>query len=298
MDLNMIIQVGLSGLAMGGVYSMVAFGFHICHRITRAVNFGQGDFLMVASFITLMFIRMGIPSIFVFILVVIAMAILGIILEKVTIRPVLGAGLSYVLTTMGFGMILENAVSAIWGGSAQPFPFFFGGMRGKIISLAGINVYPEEIIIILFSLFIMFFFFVLLNKTMMGKAFSAVAHNRDTALILGIDVKMISVITFVIASVLAGISGFLVGPLVSVEPFMGLKFAIKGFIAAILGGLLNPVGILVGSSLLGLIENYTNLITSQFGDMISFITVIIVLTFRPSGLFEKMEGREEENAVF
>jgi branched-chain amino acid transport system permease protein len=294
----MIIQVGLSGLAMGGIYAMVAFGFHICHRITRAVNFGQGDFLMVACFITLMFIRMGIPSYFVFLLVVIAMAILGIILERIAIRPVMGAGLSYILTTMGFGMITENAVSGIWGGSAQPFPFFFGGMRGKIISLAGINVYPEEIIIIMVAFFIMLFFFVLLNKTMIGKAFSAVAHNRDTALILGIDVKMISVITFVIASILAAISGFLVGPIASVEPFMGLKFAIKGFIAAILGGLLNPVGILVGAFLLGLIENFTNLVTSQFGDMISFLIVITVLIFRPSGLFEKMEGREEENAVF
>lgn len=293
MDIITIIQVAMSGLAFGGIYALIGSGFYIANRTTNTLNFGQGDFLMLGCFITITFMRFDIPAYLIFFFAVLFLGGLGILLERVAVRPVATAGLSFVLTTMGFGMILENAAVVIWGNFAQPFPSFFGGMKRMIINIGGIGFFPEEFFILVTSLLVMFFFLFLLNRTITGKAFAAVAFNPDIASILGVNVIRTKVVAFILASMLAGIAGFLIGPLTSVEPFMGLKFAIKGFVAGILGGFMNPVGILIGALLLGLMENFTNLLTSQYGDMIAFLTVIIVLLFRPSGLFKEQEIRSK-----
>ena len=283
----------MSGLAFGGIYALIGSGFYIANRTTNTLNFGQGDFLMVGCFITITFMRFNIPAYLIFIFLLIFLGGLGIILERVAVRPVAKAGLSFVLTTMGFGMIIENAAVVIWGNYAQPFPSFFGGMKRMIINIGGVGFFPEEFFILITSLLVMFFFLFLLNQTITGKAFATVAFNPDIASLMGVNVVQTKVVVYILASMLAGIAGLLIGPLTSVEPFMGLKFAIKGFVAGILGGFMNPMGILIGALLLGLMENFTNLITSQYGDMIAFLTVIVVLLFRPSGLFKEQEIRSK-----
>jgi branched-chain amino acid transport system permease protein len=293
MDIITILQVAMSGLAFGGIYALIGSGFYIANRTTNTLNFGQGDFLMVGCFITITFMRFNIPAYLIFIFLLIFLGGLGIILERVAVRPVAKAGLSFVLTTMGFGMIIENAAVVIWGNYAQPFPSFFGGMKRMIINIGGVGFFPEEFFILITSLLVMFFFLFLLNQTITGKAFATVAFNPDIASLMGVNVVQTKVVVYILASMLAGIAGLLIGPLTSVEPFMGLKFAIKGFVAGILGGFMNPMGILIGALLLGLMENFTNLITSQYGDMIAFLTVIVVLLFRPSGLFKEQEIRSK-----
>ncbi len=293
MDFITIIQVAMSGLAFGGIYALIGSGFYIANRTTNTLNFGQGDFLMVGCFITITFMRFNIPSYVILAFLLVFLGGLGIILERVAVRPVATAGLSFMLTTMGFGMIVENAAVLIWGNYAQPFPSFFGGMKRMIVNIGGIGFFPEEFFILIASLLVMFFFFFLLNRTITGKSFATVAFNPDVASLLGVNVIRTKVVVFIFASMLAGIAGFLIGPLTSVEPFMGLKFAIKGFVAGILGGFMNPVGILIGALLLGLMENFTNLLTSQYGDMIAFLAVVVVLLLRPSGLFKEQEIRSK-----
>ncbi len=287
MDTATIIQIAVSGLAMGGIYALVGEGFYIASRITNTINFGQGDFVMLGCFVTLMFIHLNIPPYAILFLVIVVLGVVGAILERVAIRPVAHAGLSFVLTGMGFAMIVQNTVVTIWGNHARPFPSFFGGGREKVIRIGEIGFFPEEIFIILVSIFVMVCFLWLLKKTIIGKAFSAVAYNPDTASLFGINVTWMKVGAYIIASILAGVAGFIVGPITTVEPFMGFKLTIKGFAAAIMGGFLNPVGILAGALLLGLIENFCGLVTSQFGDMIAFLVIIGILIFRPSGLFKE-----------
>jgi branched-chain amino acid transport system permease protein len=287
MDIAMIIQIAVSGLAMGGIYALVGEGFYIAYRITNTINFGQGDFVMLGCFITLMFIHLSLPFYVILFLTITILGVVGAILERVAIRPVAHAGLSFVLTGMGFAMILQNIVVVIWGNHARPFPSFFGGGREKVIRIGEIGFFPEEIFVIAVSLFVMVCFLLLLRKTIIGKAFSAVAYNPDTASLFGINVIQMKVGAYIIAAILAGVAGFILGPITTVEPFMGFKLTIKGFAASILGGFLNPVGILVGALLLGLIENFSGLVTSQFGDMISFLVIIGILIFRPSGLFKE-----------
>jgi branched-chain amino acid transport system permease protein len=223
--------------------------------------------------------------------VVVCLALLGVLVERVAIRPVMKAGhaaLTWAFTTLGVGVIVQNTAISVWGNSSQNFPPLFGG-KLELLRVGGVGLYTAELVIIVLSTAIMLAYLWLLRRTLIGKALAAVAFSADTAALLGINVRRMHVLAYVIASVLAGLCGLLVGPVSVVHPFIGLNFAIKGTAAAILGGFASPVGIWVGGLLLGIIELTSNLVSSQFGDLYPFLVIVLVLVFRPSGLFV---GRE------
>ena len=287
----MIVQVLVSGIAVGGIYVLVAQGFYITWRTSVTLNFGQGDFLMFGAFVALSFLRAGVPVVLTAALVVACLAVLGAALERVAIRPVMTAGhaaLTWAFTTLGVGVIIQNATISIWGNSSQNFPPLFGG-KLELLRIGGVGVYTAELVIIALSTVIMLAYLWVLRRTLFGKALAAVAFSGDTAALFGINVRRMHMLAYVIASVLAGICGFLVGPISVVHPFIGLNFALKGMAAAILGGFASPLGIWAGGLLLGVIELTSNLVSSQFGDLYPFLVIVLVLIFRPSGLFA---GRE------
>ena len=286
-----ILQILVGGLAVGGIYALIAQGFYITHRTTLTLNFGQGDFLMLGAFLGLTLVKTGLPILLVALIVVLVLAGLGVVLELVAIRPVGYLTLSWVLTTMGFGTIIQNVATTFWGKSSQSFPSLVRGKVVDVIRVAGVGIVVEELFIIVASILIMGGYLFLLNRTLTGKALAAVAFNRDTAALLGINVERMAILSYVIAAVLAAVSGILVGPITSLHPFMGAKFAIKGFAAGIMGGFMSPVGIWVGAILLGIIELFSNLLSSQFGDLYPFLVIILVLIFRPSGLFRDPTAR-------
>jgi branched-chain amino acid transport system permease protein len=282
-----LIQILVSGIAVGGIYVLVAQGFYITWRTSVTLNFGQGDFLMLGAFVALTVLRMGLPVVAAVAVVVVALALLGVVLERVAVQPVLKAGhgaLTWAFTTLGVGVILQNTAIMVWGNSSQNFPPLFGG-RFEVIRVGGVGVYGAELAIIVLSTLTMLGYLYLLRRTLIGKALSAVAFSGETAALLGINVRHVHVLAYVIASVLAGLCGVLVGPISVVHPFIGLNFAIKGTAAAILGGFSSPVGIWVGGLLLGVVELSSNLLSSQFGDLYPFLVIVLVLIFRPSGLF-------------
>jgi branched-chain amino acid transport system permease protein len=291
MSAEMIVQVLVSGIAVGGIYVLVAQGFYITWRTSVTLNFGQGDFLMFGAFVALSFLRAGVPVVLTAALVVVCLALLGGALERVAIRPVMTAGhaaLTWAFTTLGVGVIIQNATISIWGNSSQNFPPLFGG-KLELLRIGGVGVYTAELVIIALSTVIMLAYLWVLRRTLFGKALSAVAFSGETAALFGINVRRMHMLAYVIASVLAGICGFLVGPISVVHPFIGLNFALKGMAAAILGGFASPLGIWAGGLLLGVIELTSNLVSSQFGDLYPFLVIVLVLIFRPSGLFA---GRE------
>lgn len=293
MSAEMIVQVLVSGIAVGGIYVLVAQGFYITWRTSVTLNFGQGDFLMFGAFVALSFLRTGVPVVLTAALVVVCLAVLGAVLERVAIRPVMTAGhaaLTWAFTTLGVGVIIQNAAISIWGNSSQNFPPLFGG-KLELLRIGGVGVYAAELVIIVLSTVIMLVYLWVLRRTLFGKALAAVAFSGDTAALFGINVRRMHMLAYVIASVLAGICGFLVGPISVVHPFIGLNFALKGMAAAILGGFASPLGIWAGGLLLGVIELTSNLVSSQFGDLYPFLVIVLVLIFRPSGLFA---GREAD----
>jgi branched-chain amino acid transport system permease protein len=290
MSLTNALQLLVSGIAVGAIYTLTAKGLFIAHLATHRLNFGQGDFLMVGAYVSLALLLVGVPAPLVLVAVLAVMAVLGWGLERIAIRPLDRAGdqtggYAWVLTTAGVALILQNVVELVWGKSAQYAPPIFSATRNNVVQIGGVGIFVEELVIIVVAFLVVVAFYLFLFRTRWGQAIYAVAFNPEAAALLGVNVKGTVVLSFVLASLLAGISGFLIGPLVSVQPHMGLVFTIKAFAVASIGGFGNPLGLLAGGLLFGIAEAYSNYFDSAFGDLYPLIAVLALLAFRPTGLF-------------
>jgi len=285
------LQILVSGLAMGAIYTLTAKGLFIAHLATHKVNFGQGDFLMVGAFISMSLVVAEVPILVVLPLVLLALGLLGWGLERIAIRPLdrfggqkVGA-YSWILTTAGVALILQNIAELVWGKSAQYSPPLFSDGRDNIVEVAGVNFFLEEILVIIFAALVVVFFYYMLFRSKWGRAVYAVAFNPEAATLLGIDVRRTVILVFVLASLLAGISGLLVGPLITIHPHIGLMFTIKALAVAAIGGFSNPIGILIGGVFFGIAEAFSNYFDSSFGDLYPLLFILAFLIVRPSGLF-------------
>lgn len=289
------LQILVSGLAMGAIYTLSAKGLFIAHLATHKVNFGQGDFLMIAAFVSMTLLLAGFPLIASIALVLMVMAVLGWGLERIAIRPLQrqvhrGVSYSWILTTAGVALILQNVAELVWGKSSKYSPPLLSAERDNVVFIGGVGLFVEEILVIIFAAFVMAAFYWLLFRTRSGKAIYAMAFNPETASLLGIDVKRTVVLVFILAALLAGMAGILVGPLITIHPHIGLLFTIKALAVAVVGGFANPLGILIGGFLFGVAEAFSNYFDSAFGDLYPLIFVLILLVFRPSGLFGEPES--------
>ena len=292
MTLTNFIQLLVTGMAMGAIYTLTAKGLFIAHLTTNRVNFGQGDFLMAASFLSLAAIGAGFPLPVVVVAVVIILCLMGWGLERFAVRPLdrfgvgrAGGALAWILTTAGVALILQNTVELIWGKSSQYSPPLFSDRRDNVITVGGVGFFLEELLIILAALGAVGAFWWALFRTRWGRDVYTVAFNPDAASLLGINVRRTVTSVWVIAALLAAFSGILVGPLVTVHPHMGLIFTIKALAVASLGGFANPLGILVGGMIFGVAEALANYWDSNYGDLYPLLFVMAMLVLKPSGIF-------------
>lgn len=292
MTLTNFIQLLVTGMAMGAIYTLTAKGLFIAHLTTNRVNFGQGDFLMAASFLSLAAIGAGLPLPVAIVAVIIVLSLMGWGLERFAVRPLdrfgsgrAGGALAWILTTAGVALILQNTVELIWGKSSQYSPPLFSDRRDNVIMIGQIGFFLEELLIILAALAAVGGFWWALFRTRWGRDVYTVAFNPDAAALFGIDVRRTVTSVWVIAAILAAISGILVGPLVTVHPHMGLIFTIKALAVASLGGFANPLGILVGGILFGVAEALANYWDSKYGDLYPLLFVMAMLVLKPSGIF-------------
>ncbi|MEA2986472.1 MAG: branched-chain amino acid transport system permease protein [Alphaproteobacteria bacterium] len=285
------VQLLFSGLAMGAIYALTAKGLFIAHLATARMNFGQGEFLMIAAYLSMALILAGIPVAVSAVVVIAVMGALGWALERFALRPLdrfrslAGGQYSWVLTTMGVALIIQNVATLVWGKSSQYSPPLFSESRSNVIKVFGVGVFVEELVVIVTALVVVAFFYWFLFRTRQGRGIQAIAFNPEAATLLGVDVRRTVTLVFVLAAVLAGISGILVGPIVTVQPHMGLVFTVKAFAVASLGGFANPLGVLVGALIFGITESFSNYFNSKFGDLIPLIIVLVLLVIKPSGLF-------------
>ena len=289
--MDALLEIVLSGLAMGAIYTLSAQGLLVTHLAAHRMNFGQGDFLMIAAFLSMTLLLAGVPVIGAMLLVAAALALLGVLLERIAIRPldrhrrIGGDSHAWILTTMGFALILQNVTTLIWGRSSHYSPPLFSAERNSVVTIAGVSLYREEIVVMAAALIAVGLFYLLLMRSQTGKAIRVVAFDPDTARLLGIDVRRTLVIAFVLASLLAAVSGVLIGPLITVQPAMGLVLTIKALAVASIGGFANPVGVLIGGLIFGVVEGVSNYADSAFGDLYPLLMVLALLAVRPSGLF-------------
>lgn len=293
-----ILQAIFSGLALGSIYALVALGFNITHNTTKTFNFGQGEFLVAGAFIavstllllaghdfsgTLQTAEVTLTRYGLSLLVTVAiMAVLGVLVYYVAIRPFVGqAGLAWVMSTIGFGIIIQNIALAIWGPSPMVMPSPLGN---EVLRIGGSGVLPQEILVLCVSVVLMLCLDVVMRKTRLGKAVRAVAQNSGAATLMGINVTAIVVLAFVVSASLAGVAGLLIAPITTASVFMGLTLALKAFSAAIVGGLSNPRGCMLGGFLLGLIEALVGLWHAELREISVFLLIILVLVLKPEGL--------------
>ncbi len=293
-----ILQAVLSGLALGGVYALVALGFNITHSTTKTFNFGQGEFLVAGAFVAvsglLLLAGKGITDPLnpddvtllryagSMVISMVVLGLLGVLLYYTAVRPFVGqAGLAWVMSTIGFGIIIQNVALAVWGPSAVVMPSPLGN---DVIRVFGAGILPQEIMVLVASIAVMLCIDVVMRKTKIGKAVRAVAQSMDAATLMGINVSAIVVLAFVVSSSLAGLAGLLIAPITTASVYMGLTLALKAFSAAIVGGLNNPRGCMLGGFLLGLLEALVGLWHAELREISIFMLIILVLALKPEGL--------------
>ena len=295
-----LVQAVISGLAVGGAYALVALGFSITFTTTKTLNFSHGEFVSAGAFIGMsaLFLVLGkplssttfgdaIPSagaqLFALLAALGVMGALGWLLYVLGVRPFAGRpGMAWVMSTLGFGVILQSIGLAVWGPKPVVVPAPVGDV---VIRLFGVGVRPQELLMLGVAVSVMFIFDHVMNRTMVGKAMRAVAANKSVASLMGINTNAMMIGAFVVSSALAGLSGFLLAPIAQASLFMGLTVGLKGFSGAMIGGLNNPRGCVIGGFVLGVFESLVNLWQAQWREVAVFALVILVLAFRPTGLF-------------
>lgn len=291
MNLSDLLQMLVSGIAMGGLYTLMGKGLLITYLTTRALNFGQGDFLMIASFLSMALLTAGLPTLAVLPAVIAILVLLGVLLERVAIRPLSRqlagstGSMAWILTTMGFGMILQNSAQLVWGKSRFSSPPLFADAGRSIVQVLGVGFYMEEVAVAVTSLFVVAVFYWFLFRARWGKEITAVSFDKSTAALLGIDVRKVVIVSYAMMAVLAALCGILAGPITTVQTHMGLAFMLKGFAVVCIGGFVNPVGILIAGFGFGIFEALSNYVDSAFGDLYPFAFALAFLVIRPSGIF-------------
>ena len=295
-----LLQALLSGLAVGSAYALVALGFSVTFTTTKTLNFSHGEFVSAGAFIgmSVLFLAVGKPltstsfggaqpgagiQLLALLFTLLAMGAVGWLLFVLGVRPfVRRPGMAWVMSTLGFGVILQSVGLAIWGPKPVVVPSPVGD---DIVRLFGVGVRPQELLMLAVSVVVMLVFDHVMRRTMVGKAMRAVANNPQVASLMGIPVTRMMVGAFVVSSALAGLSGFMLAPIAQASLFMGLAVGLKGFSAAMIGGLSNARGCVIGGFLLGVLESFVNMWSAQWREVAVFMLVILVLALRPNGLF-------------
>jgi branched-chain amino acid transport system permease protein len=285
------LQQLVNGLSLGSIYGLIALGYTMVYGILRLINFAHGDVYMVGAYMGYYlstWMRGAPPSFFRAAVVMLgamaACATLGVLIERLAYRPVRNAGkMTSLITAIGVSLLLENGGQLVFG----PDPKFFPSVAPHYeLSLGAVRLKSEDLVVFVVSLLVAAFLYVFVMKTKTGVAMRAVSFNLDAAKLMGVSTDRIIVITFALGSAFAAVAGVLIGMAIpKIDPLMGIMYGLKAFVAAVLGGIGNIWGALVGGLLIGLAETFVvAYLSPTFRDAIAFAILIALLIFRPQGL--------------
>lgn len=281
----MLAQLLFSGLALGSMYGLVALGYNITYATSRTVNFSQGQSVMAGAVVAYaLHVQAGWPLVPAALASLVALAALGLVVERVAVRPFLrAASIAWLLSTIAIGIIAENVAMLAFGKDARAFP---SPLTARPWTLFGAGVYPQELLVPLAGLALMGLVELAFRRTLAGKALRAVAFSHEAAGLMGIDVNRTIAAAYAISSVLAGAAGILLAPLLNVSATMGTVIGLKAFAVAIIGGIESARGIVVAGVLYGVFEAVVaGYLGTGVREILGFGLVILVLLARPWGLF-------------
>lgn len=277
-------QFLLSGVTVGAVYALVALGFTIIYNASDVVNFAQGEFVMLGGMITVFSYQAGIPLPLAAILAILVTAAIGVALNKLAIEPARGAPVvSLIIITIGASIFIRGLTQIAFDKQLHRFPAFSGDTP---IAIGGATILPQSLWVVAGALLVFIGLWLFFTKTLTGRAVLATANNRIAAQLVGINTRYIMTLSFALSAAIGALAGVLVTPITLTSYDVGISLALKGFAAAMLGGMGNPKGALVGGLLLGVLEAMTaGYISSQYKDAAAFIVILAVLFAMPQGIF-------------
>ncbi|MEM8853003.1 MAG: branched-chain amino acid ABC transporter permease [Pseudomonadota bacterium] len=281
-----ILQFTFSGLTVGAVYALVALGFTLIYNASDVINFAQGEFVMLGGMTTVFLAAAGIPLPVAAVLAVAATVGVGLLLWALAIEPARGAtAVTLIIITIGASIFLRGAAQVIFDKQFHSLPPISGDSP---IRLGGAAVLPQTFWVLGGAMAVLVALWAFLERTLSGKAVLATAANRLAAKLVGVNTSLVVGLSFGVSAAIGALAGILVTPITLTSYDVGTLLALKGFAAAMLGGMGNPFGAVIGGLLVGLIEAYgAGLISSDYKDAFAFIVILLVLFFMPAGLFGK-----------
>ena len=285
MSASIILQLILSGVTIGSIYAMVALGFNIIYNSTSIINFAQGEFVMLGGMFMVSLVGpLNLPMWVAFPIAVLAVTLIGTAFERLCIHPLkMPSVLSLIIITIAGSILLKGGAMFAWGKETFSLPHF---STEKPILLLEATILPQTVwilgiigmVVLLLALFFRF--------TIVGKAMRACAANRPAASLVGINVKRIVLLSFALSAAIGAIAGIIITPISLMDYERGAILGLKGFGAAVLGGLGNPMGAVVAGFLIGIVESLcAGLISSHYKDAVGLVVLLMVLFIKPSGLF-------------
>jgi branched-chain amino acid transport system permease protein len=283
------LQQLVNGLSLGSIYALIALGYTMVYGIVKLINFAHGDVFMVGAFIG--FYSITILDLGFFPSLIISMttcAIMGVLIERIAYKPLRNATrIAALITAIGVSLLIEYGMIYVRGAQPEAYPSDI--IPATSLDFLGVKVSSQSLLILGTSVVLMILLQFIVHKTKIGKAMRAVSHDMDAARLMGINVNNTISATFAIGSALAGAAGVAFGMYYTkIEPLMGIIPGLKAFVAAVLGGIGIIPGAMVGGLLLGVIESLVSAAGfSLWRDGVAFVVLILILIFRPAGLFGK-----------
>ena len=282
---DQILQFVLTGVTLGSTYALVALGFAIIYNASDVVNLAQGEFVMLGAMSAIsLSAGQGLPLPVAILLAVLITLVLGLMLQRFAIAPARGITVvGTIIITIGASIFLRGLALLIWGKDIHALPHFSGETP---LRLGGVTLLPQNLWVMGGAAVLVLAVHLFFNRTLLGKAILACSCNRTAAQLVGINVGRMLLVAYGLSAMLGAMAGVLVAPITYTSYDAGIMLGLKGFAAAILGGMGNPMGAVAGGLLLGLLESLAaGLISSGYKDAIAFVILLLVLFLRPSGLF-------------
>ncbi|WP_299649562.1 branched-chain amino acid ABC transporter permease [uncultured Jannaschia sp.] len=290
MTAPLFLEMAINGLISGSIYALVGSGIALVYGTTRVLNFAHGELLMIAGYLVLFFaVTLGWNVLLASVVTLALVGSIGAAIQRITIAPLLARedwAFRVIAATIGLSIFLQSGAQIVWGEQFRTLPYFFDG----VVSLGGLRMPVQRLSILVIALLLMGLCALVLYRTSLGRIVRATAQDAEAALAVGIPAGLVHTSVFAISAVLAGAGAILLSPILTVNPWMGVSFLLKGFAVVILGGLGSFGGAVAAGFLLGLIEAASVMVLpTEWRDVVAFTFLIAVIWVRPNGLFA---GRE------
>lgn len=282
--MQILAQLIVSGIAVGMIYGVIAFGYQLTFATSKTLNFGQGEALMLGSLVGLTVVPftgywLMLPVVLVFGMMQ------GSVVERLGIRQAIKtkSESGWIMATIALGIIFKNLAENIWGRDTVPFP---SPLPTAPIDVAGVRILPMELLIVAGALVMMAAIEIFNRRSVYGKAVVATANDRDAAGLMGINTSLVITFSYALSSMTAAFAGVLIAPVTLTDASIGGALGLKAFAVAIIGGLSSGLGVIVGGVILGITDKLTGYyISTGYQDVPGLVLLLLVLSFKPSGLF-------------